>query len=209
MKVLKILLVFFLCLWPLSVNVQGYNPGEWAGVRVIGGVSIPSVVDGDFLVGSAPGVLSIESGATARTSIGLGIGDSSTFSGLTIGTGTKHDGWVVRDTSEVQTTDATVTTLDFFTLLDENTYHVEAYVVAVQSDGTDRASYHIGCTVYRTAAGSATLQGTATLLHIQESNALADATCTVSGNDVRISWTGIAAETWEAGVTMLSMNMSN
>jgi len=132
-----------------------------------------------------------------------------TSGNLTLGSGTKHDGYVIRTAAEVQTTDATVTVLDNITLLDENTYHVEAFVIGVQSDGTDRASYHLAATVFRTAAGSATLQGTVTSLHTQESNAALDATFTVATNDVRVSVTGIAAETWEWGTTLKSINMSN
>lgn len=130
--------------------------------------------------------------------------------GLTIGTGTKHDGYVIRDAVEVQTTDATANvTLDTLILEDENTYHIEALVVGVQSDGTDRASYHIAATVYRTAVGGATIQGTVTSLHTQESNASLDCTITVSSNDARVSVTGIAAETWEWGCTVKYINMSN
>lgn len=171
---------------------------------------------GNFIfrdAGSA-NVVTLEDGAGADriyidSSGSVGISNSSPVGALTIGDGTKHDGFVIRDTAEVQTTDATQTTVDNITLLDENTYHVEAYVTGVQSDGTDRASYHIATTVYRTAAGSATLQGSVTSLHTQESNASLDATFTVSTNDVRVSITGIAAETWEWGTTMKYMNMSN
>ena len=116
---------------------------------------------------------------------------------------------IIRKTAEVQTTDAAQTTLVSHTLLDENTYHVEVYVVAVQSDGTDRASYHLACTVYRTGAGVATLQGSVTTLHTQESNVALDATFTVSGSAVRVSITGIVAETWEFGGTMTYINISN
>lgn len=127
----------------------------------------------------------------------------------TIGTGTKHDGYVIRASAEVQTTDATETTVDSITLLDENTYHVEALIIAVQSDGTDRASYHIAGTFYRTSTGSATQQGSTTAVHTEESNASLAATFTVSSNDVRVSITGIAAETWEWGTTVSYINMSN
>ena len=116
---------------------------------------------------------------------------------------------IIRKKAEIQTTDATQTTLISHTLLDENTYHTETQVVAVQSDGTDRASYHLVCTVYRTAAGGATLQGAVTSLHTQESNANLDATFTVSGNDIRVSVTGIVAETWEWGTTITYINISN
>lgn len=40
--------------------------------------------DGEFLVGTGAGVLDWESGATARTSIGLGTDDSPIFAGLTL-----------------------------------------------------------------------------------------------------------------------------
>jgi len=129
--------------------------------------------------------------------------------GVTIGSGTKHDGYVISDTAEVQTGDAVQTTLDTIALLDENTYHVEAFVVGVQSDGTDRASYHIACTAYRTAAGGATLQGGVTQLHANESNAALDATFTVSGNNLLVRVTGIGAETWEWGSSTMLINMSN
>lgn len=115
----------------------------------------------------------------------------------------------VNATDTVQTTDATQTTLDSFTLTDENTYHVEALVTGVQSDGTDRASYHIACTVYRTAAGAATLQGSVTNIHANESNASLDCTFTVNSNDLRLSVTGIAAETWEWDGRMTRINGSN
>ena len=82
-------------------------------------------------------------------------------------------------------------------------------MVGVQSDGTDRASYHIAATVYRTGAGNATIQGTVTSIHTQESNGALDATFTVNGSDVRCSVTGIAAETWEWGTTLKYINMSN
>ncbi len=159
---------------------------------------------------ASPIFLVDDTGAALGTSsnpLKVNLGSSS--SGLTIGTGTKHDGLVIRDAAEVQTIDATVTVLDTVTLLDENTYHIEALIVAVQSDGTDRASYHIAATVYRTAAGGATLQGTVTSVSTQESNAALAATFTVSGNDVRVSITGIVAETWEWGTTVQYINMSN
>lgn len=119
------------------------------------------------------------------------------------------DDLTISATDTVQTTDATQTTLDTVTLTDENTYHVEALVTGVQSDGTDRASYHIACTVYRTSAGSATLQGAVTVIHGNESNAALDCTFTVSGNDLRLSVTGIAAETWEWDGRITRINGSN
>ena len=136
-------------------------------------------------------------------------GTAKIESDMTVGTGTKCDGFVITDTAEVQTTDATQTTIDSLTLLDENTYHVEAFVVGVKSDGSARASYHIACTVYRTGAGNTTLQGAVTAIHSVESDATWDATFTVNGNDLRVSVTGKAATTIEWGSTMRYINMSN
>jgi hypothetical protein len=147
------------------------------------------------------------------TVINLGTGSNITArirnNNLEVGPGTKHDGHITKAPAEVQTTDATQTTVDSVTLLDENTYHVEAWVVGVKSDGSDRASYHITATVYRTGAGNATLQGAVTAVHSQESNAAWDATFTVSGNDIRVSVTGVAATTIEWGCTLKYINMSN
>lgn len=153
-------------------------------------------------------ILWVEFDGVNWVEIGPSGGMTTLTGGVTIGSGTKHDGYVISDTAEVQTTDASQTTLDTIALLDENTYHVEAYIVGVQSDGTDRASWHIACTAYRTGAGSATLQGGVTILHASESNAALDATFTVSGNNLLVSVMGIAAETWEFGTTTHSINMS-
>jgi|APSaa5957512576_1039674.scaffolds.fasta_scaffold16428_3 hypothetical protein len=119
------------------------------------------------------------------------------------------DDITIAATDTVQTTDATQTTLDSFALTDENTYHVEALVTAVQSTGAERASYHIACTVYRTGAGSATLQGAVTVVHANESDANLDCTFTVNSNDLRLSVTGIAAETWEWDGRLTRINGSN
>lgn len=43
---------------------------------------ISAVVDGDFIVGTGAGTVGLESGNTARTSLGLGTGDSVTFTDL-------------------------------------------------------------------------------------------------------------------------------
>ena len=139
----------------------------------------------------------------------VGIGTETSPGLLTIGSGTKHDGYIITATAEVQTIDATLTTIDSFTLLDENTYHFEAFIIGVKSDGTDRASYHLAVTAYRTAAGGATLQGSVTSLHTQESNAAWDAGLVVSGNDVLVSVIGVAATTIEWSSTITYLNSSN
>ena len=128
---------------------------------------------------------------------------------INMGNGTKCDGWIHRFAREVQTTDATQTTVDSITLLDENTYHLSAYVIGVQSTGGNRASYHIEATAYRTGAGAATLQGAVTSVHSQESDGTWDVTFTVSSNDVRVSVTGVAATTIEWTCVLEFINMSN
>jgi len=95
-----------------------------------------------------------------------------------------------------QTTTATTGTVSpSVTLGDATTYHVEVRLTAVKSDGTQRASYHILGTFYRTAAGAAVQQGATTVLHTVESDAAWTAVFDVSGNDVRVRVTGVAATT--------------
>lgn len=48
------------------------------------GFDASGVVDGDFIVGTGAGTFGLESGATVRTSLGLGTGDSPTFAGAVI-----------------------------------------------------------------------------------------------------------------------------
>jgi len=121
----------------------------------------------------------------------------------------KFDGRIFHESAEVQTTDATVTTLTSLTLEDENVYHVKVKATAVQSDGANRASYEKIITVFRTAAGSATIQGAITIIHEIESNASWDLTLDVSGNDLRVRVTGIAATTIEWGCQLEFENISN
>lgn len=45
----------------------------------------PNAADSEFLVGTAAGALAWESGATVRTSLGVGIGDSPQFTGIELG----------------------------------------------------------------------------------------------------------------------------
>lgn len=43
------------------------------------------VVDGDFIVGTGTGTMGLESGATLRTTVGVGTGDTPTFTGINLG----------------------------------------------------------------------------------------------------------------------------
>lgn len=107
----------------------------------------------------------------------------------------------------VKTTDATVTTLALATLSDENTYHIRSIVMGVQSGGSNRASYEIAGTFYR-SGGGATQQGSTTVIHSVESNAAWDCDYDTNGNDVRIRVTGAAVDIlWQS--TTAVYNMSN
>lgn len=102
---------------------------------------------------------------------------------------------VVRQSATVQTTDATVTTLDLFTLADETVVSVHAWIHGLVTGG-DAAVYDLVGAVKRVSAGAATVIATlpATSTPIED-NAAWDATLDVSGNDVRVRVTGVAATT--------------
>lgn len=104
----------------------------------------------------------------------------------------------IKASETLETTDATVTTLDIIPLDDETTYHIESNIIGVQSGGSNRASYQLTGTFYR-SGGNATQQGSTTVIHSAES-ASWDAVFDVSDNDVRIRVTGIAATNilWQA-----------
>lgn len=105
------------------------------------------------------------------------------------------DDAMVFDAESVQTTDATETTIWSLALSDETTYHVRGTIIGVESDGSNRASYDLTVTAYRTGAGSATIQGTVTSLHAEESDTNWNADFDVNSNDLRIRVTGVASTT--------------
>jgi len=126
-----------------------------------------------------------------------------------IGQNGKASGKIIDSSTETTTTDATPTSAARIVLDDENTYIVKAYVSGVKDDGTDRASYEVIATVYRTGAGTATLQGGVTVVHSQESNAAWDATLVVSGNDIQVQVTGVAGTTIVWGTVMQAVHVSS
>jgi hypothetical protein len=97
--------------------------------------------------------------------------------------------------SEVQTTDGTETAIASVVLLDNSVYSIEVDVVGLQSDGANRASYRIISTFYRYAGGGAAAQGTATLVHVEESDINWDVALTPNGNNIDVNVTGYAATT--------------
>ena len=161
---------------------------------------------GNIIIGKSLDASAV--GATNEINVG-GVYKGTVNAEAVIGKGTKHDGCVINKAAEVQTTDATLTTVETITLLDENTYQIEALVIGVQSDGANRASYKLIGTFYRTGAGNATQQGTTTRVHEMESAAAWDVNLVVSGNTVLVRVTGVAATTIEWGCTSKYINMSN
>lgn len=97
---------------------------------------------------------------------------------------------------ETNTTDDTTTVIWSFTLPDNCALSVTAKITAMQSDGSDRNFYWVGGLFYRDG-GSATQQGaTFNVITAIESDAGPSVDFNVSSNDVRLRWTGVAAENW-------------
>ena len=94
------------------------------------------------------------------------------------------------------TTDATVTTLDEFTMSDNTALFISIVVTGMESDGSDRNTYELKGLFYRDG-GNATQQGGTTSAFTVESEGSCDCVFDVNGNNVRIRITGVAAETWK------------
>ena len=181
------------------------DSGDVSAITVSGGLTWSAAQD--FNSQNLTNV-DIDSGTVDNAVIGGATPLAGTFTQTTVGPGTKCDGFVTK-IAEVQTSGSAQTTLTNLTLLDENTYHLKTYVIGVESSGSQRASYEVAATAYRTGAGDATLQGTPTVIHSAESDADWDATFTVDTNDVRVSVAGVTATTIEWGCTLQYLNMSS
>ena len=122
--------------------------------------------------------------------------------------GTKTKGWVVTAASEIQTTDATVTTLKSLTLDEDSAYWLKVPIVAISSDGSERLVAELSAVVYRDGAAGATIQGSVTSTLFNASNGSLNASIDVSGNDARVRVTGVAATTyeWATNLQYLSIN---
>ena len=103
------------------------------------------------------------------------------------------------DQKTQQTTDATPTNITVLTLLDDTAYNAEIIVVARRSDGgaESRASWRLEACAFRAAAGSATIQGPQKQHFKTSATAGLDVNFNVTGNDLRVDVTGLAAETYE------------
>ena len=116
---------------------------------------------------------------------------------------TSDQSTILRIQGRVQTTDATVTTCGYYTLPDECVAFVRAVVLAVQSGSANTAGYERKAIVEGQS-------GTRALVGAVESGFAADredvgtwdCTIDVSGNDVRVRVTGIAATTIDWQTTL-------
>jgi hypothetical protein len=109
------------------------------------------------------------------------------------------DGNLMNVKGNVQTTNATQTTLITLSLTDNRVYFVECVVLGNKSDNTQRAVYQRTVAVYRANGGVATILNSVVSLLTAESDASWDCTFDVSNNEVRVRVTGAAATTinWE------------
>lgn len=98
-------------------------------------------------------------------------------------------------TGAVQTADAAQTTAFTLTLADNTVYGFEANVVARDTAGVERGLFKRLARVHRQGGGGATLGTVQTIGADDKTNAGLDVTLTVSGNDLRVSVTGLAATT--------------
>ena len=102
----------------------------------------------------------------------------------------------------VNTTDATVTTLDTHSTASDTVTHVTAVVVAKQTtDFSEMASYRITGT-FKNDGGVLTQVGTTTVEHSAESDAAWDCVFDTSGTDIRVRVTGVVATniSWHASL---------
>jgi hypothetical protein len=102
---------------------------------------------------------------------------------------------------QITTTNATATSIANIPLIDATINLIQVVVLGVKTDGTDRATYNLSATYYRTAAGTPTQVGATYNSDQQESNAAWNAAFAVSGNTVQVKVTGVAATTINWGCT--------
>lgn len=106
---------------------------------------------------------------------------------------------VKRIPGKIQTTDATYTMCSFYTLPDECLAFVTATVLGIQSGSSNTAGYKLNAVV-EAQSGTRAVVSTVEQSIIKEDTPTWDANIDVSGNDVRVMVTGVAATTidWQA-----------
>lgn len=130
-------------------------------------------------------------------------GDEIDFAGSNIITGLS-----LRHRSELQTTDATVTSVLQIPLADNTAMAFDIHAIAMESNGTDRARYSLGALGYRNGAGAA-LQGASysNITAIESDATWGGPVISVSGNEVLGRVYGVAAQTinWTVNITAESV----
>jgi hypothetical protein len=101
--------------------------------------------------------------------------------------------------NNLQTTDATLTTIATIPLADDTVALLEAFVVGRQTNAAARAGYIRRALFYREAAGGVAQQGTINTEFTRESATLWNATFAPSGNNILIQVQGTAGDNvnWE------------
>ena len=114
--------------------------------------------------------------------------------------GTAEDYALKDNTDTVQTTDNTVTTITTLHVDDEAVYVIEATVLGIESDNSERASYRIVGSFYRTGGGNATqINSTEIIFGHETDSSWTGATFTVSGENILVQVQGASSTTinWE------------
>lgn len=180
---------------PFNVNFEStfftqFNPTSGSAEIIYGNdtckLCVNSLSDINGLITATPGSEHIADNGAAANYRGL----------LYNKAGTGNTGWIPKSQpARVSTADATVTTVWAYTLVDNSAVKVKANLVAMQDTAANRKVFEINILVYRDGGG-ATVEGVVFDSFVPYGSAgfaLATATLDVSGNDVRLRVTGIAA----------------
>ncbi len=107
----------------------------------------------------------------------------------------------------VSTTDATLTTIATIAITDDTVVEIKATVVGRRTNAADRGGFIRQATVFREAAGSATLEGSVTTTRSRKSDPQYDVEINVSGNNALIQVQGDTAHNinWKSHHTIIEV----
>lgn len=107
----------------------------------------------------------------------------------------------------VTTTDATLTTIATIPIPDDTVVEIKATVVGRRTDAADRGLFIRQASVFREAAGAATLVGNVTTTRTRKSDPQYDAELNVSGNNLLVQVRGDTGHTvnWKSHHTILEV----
>ncbi len=184
---------------PANTFAYTFTPAAIAAARTI---TLPLLTGNDTMVCEA-----FTQTLTNKTLTSPTIGGTPVLSGASTSTSNNAKGVEANvNPVNVQTTDATVTTLDSFTIASGSAVVVSWLVSAIQSTSANAAGYSVSA-VFRNNAGTVTQSGTTLVTVIGESDATWDCTCDNSTTTIRLRVTGKAATTiqWTAILTRLTV----